>query len=96
MLYMASLLPVAAIRANLMLFLVLIDLLMLATLAIFGLLQPGALIAGLVLSVPYMAVNWAGAGCSTRARAAVPRRGLCHHRDLGPAGAAGLALIRGD
>ncbi|GHF50964.1 sulfite exporter TauE/SafE family protein [Seohaeicola zhoushanensis] len=60
MLYMASLLPVAAIRANLMLFLVLIDLLMLATLAIFGLLQPGALIAGLVLSVPYMAVNWAG------------------------------------
>ncbi|MCB1340024.1 MAG: TSUP family transporter [Pseudooceanicola sp.] len=60
MLYMASLLPVAAIRANLTLYLVMIDLLMISVLAAFGLLQAGAMIAGLLLSVPYMAVNWLG------------------------------------
>ena len=60
MLYMASLRPIAAIRANLTLYLVMIDLMMIAVIAAFGLLQAGAMIAGLLLSLPYMAVNWIG------------------------------------
>ncbi|MCB1311803.1 MAG: sulfite exporter TauE/SafE family protein [Sedimentitalea sp.] len=61
MLYMASTLPPATIRANFLLYLFGIDLLMLLILSASGLLDSVAMIAGLVLAVPYMATNILGA-----------------------------------
>lgn len=61
MLYMASTRPVATIRANFLLYLMTVDMLMIVTLAGFGLLQSDPMIAGLLLAVPYMLANVAGA-----------------------------------
>lgn len=60
MFYMASSLSIAAIRANLLLFLTFIDLLLIATLAAYGLMETGPVVAGLVFSVPYMVANLVG------------------------------------
>ena len=60
MFYMASSLSIAAIRANLLLFLTFIDLLLIATLAAYGLMETGPVVAGLVFSVPYMVANLLG------------------------------------
>ena len=61
MLYMASTLPVAAVRANLMLYLILADVILLGVLWIGGLLVPAALLLGAVLILPYTFGNWVGA-----------------------------------
>jgi uncharacterized membrane protein YfcA len=61
MLYMASTHPAKVIRANLMLFLILADYVMLATLYISGLLDSSAIIIGLLLIIPYTLANIAGA-----------------------------------
>jgi len=61
MLYMASTLPVKVIRANLILYLLTIDLLMIATIAAFGLFDAVPVIIGLVLAVPYMLTTLVGA-----------------------------------
>lgn len=61
MLYMASALPISAVRANMTLYLILADLLMLAVLAWSGFLVPSAIALGVLLIVPYTAGNWTGA-----------------------------------
>ena len=61
MLYMASALPIAVIRANFLLYLLGIDLLMIAMFLMFGLLDPLAITAGLLCVPLYMAANVAGA-----------------------------------
>ena len=61
LLYMASTLPVAALRANNMLYLILADLILLGVLWIGGLLVPAALLLGAVLIIPYTFGNWVGA-----------------------------------
>ena len=61
MLYMPRTHPSAVIRANLNVYLVLIDVMMIAVIASFGLLLATPLIAGLVLVVPYMVANRIGA-----------------------------------
>lgn len=61
MLYMASTLPVAAIRANILLFLLLADLAMLAVLALAGLLTLEPVIIGALMVPPYLLANLAGA-----------------------------------
>ena len=61
MLYMASTLPAQIIRANLTLYLVLIDIIMIAVIASYGLLQWEPTVAGVILSVPYMLCNKIGA-----------------------------------
>lgn len=60
MLYMASSLPVSAVRANTTLYLILTDLLMLAVLWWSGFLVPAALGLGVLMIVPYTAGNWTG------------------------------------
>jgi uncharacterized membrane protein YfcA len=60
MLYMASALPPATIRANFLLYLFMIDLLMIATLLLFGLLESGPMLVGLLLAAPYMLSNAVG------------------------------------
>lgn len=60
MLYMASTLPAAAIRATLLLVLVGMDVLMLGNLGFAGRLQPGIVVMGLVLAVPYLLGNILG------------------------------------
>ena len=61
MLYMASTLPVSAVRANLTLYLILADLILVAVLWYGGFLVFAALALGVVLIAPYLAGNWAGA-----------------------------------
>ncbi len=61
MLYMASKLPIAAIRANITLYLILADIIMLAVLWISGLLVPSALLIGALMIWPYLLGNWFGA-----------------------------------
>ncbi len=61
MLYMASTLPISAIRANFLLYLLMIDGLMLGLFWVLGLFQLEPAIAGLVLTVPYMMANRMGA-----------------------------------
>lgn len=61
LLYMASTLPIAAIRANNMLYLILADILLLAVLWWNGFLVASALMLGLLMILPYTLGNWAGA-----------------------------------
>lgn len=61
MLYMASTLPVAAVRANLMLYLILADVILLGVLAWNGFLVAAALLLGVLMIVPYSLGNWLGA-----------------------------------
>lgn len=61
MLYMASTLPVAAVRANLMLYLILADVILLGVLAWNGYLVAAALLLGVLMIVPYSLGNWLGA-----------------------------------
>lgn len=61
MLYMASRLPIAVIRANFLMYLMMIDLLMLAAFWMLGLMQMAPAIMGMVLWLPYMLANMAGA-----------------------------------
>lgn len=60
MLYMASTLPAAAIRANLTLYLMLADAIMLVVLAVAGLLVSSALLLGALMILPYGLGNWIG------------------------------------
>jgi uncharacterized membrane protein YfcA len=61
MLYMASAKPIAVIRANFLLYLLGIDLMMLGIFAILGLLDPLAIVVGLMLVPVYMIANVVGA-----------------------------------
>jgi len=61
LLYMASTRPAAAIRANMLLFLVATDLILLPMLALFGRFDPSAVLLGVVLILPTMAGSLAGA-----------------------------------
>ena len=61
MLYMASAKPIAVIRANFLLYLLGIDLLMLGVFAVMGLLDPLAVVVGLLLVPVYMIANIVGA-----------------------------------
>ncbi len=61
MLYMASTHPAAVIRANLMLFLVCADAMMLVLFALNGLLSLTPVLMGLIVAVPYLLANVAGA-----------------------------------
>lgn len=61
MLYMASTLPVAAVRANLTLYLILADLILLCVLYWNGFLVTSALALGALMILPYLAGNWLGA-----------------------------------
>jgi len=61
MLYMASTLPISVIRANLTLYLVMIDIILTALLAIFGLFELIPVMIGLLLALPYMIANRVGA-----------------------------------
>ena len=61
LLYMASTLPVSAIRANTMLYLILADILLLAVLWGNGYLVVTALMLGVLMILPYTLGNWAGA-----------------------------------
>lgn len=61
LLYMASTLPVTAIRANSMLYLILADILLLAVLWWNGYLVVTALMLGVLMILPYTLGNWVGA-----------------------------------
>mmetsp|Transcript_22933 Transcript_22933/g.38569 ORF Transcript_22933/g.38569 Transcript_22933/m.38569 type:complete len:251 (-) Transcript_22933:2411-3163(-) len=61
MLYMASAKPIAVIRANFLLYLLGIDLMMLAIFALMGLLDPLAMVVGLLMVPVYMGANMLGA-----------------------------------
>lgn len=61
LLYMASTLPISALRANSMLYLILADVILLVVLLLGGLLVPAALLLGAVLILPYTVGNWVGA-----------------------------------
>lgn len=61
MLYMASTLPVRAVRANNTLYLLVADVIMLGVLAWNGFLVSSALVLGLLMILPYSLGNWAGA-----------------------------------
>ena len=61
MLYMASTLPVAAVRANLTLYLIVADVILLGVLAWNGYLVASALLLGVLMIVPYSLGNWVGA-----------------------------------
>ena len=61
MLYMSSLLPIAVIRANFLLYLLAIDVLMIAAFWVSGLLHWGIVVLGLIAGVPNFAANWLGA-----------------------------------
>ena len=61
MLYMASRMPVAVIRANFLLYLLSIDVMMIAIFLGVGLLSVEAVMIGAILVLPYMAANRAGA-----------------------------------
>ena len=61
MLYMASALPIATVRANFLLYLLGIDLMMIAVFAVTGLLDVTAVVVGLICVPVYMVANVAGA-----------------------------------
>lgn len=61
MLYMASSLPARSVRANLMLYLILADLILAVVLWLNGYLLASALVLGLLLILPYTLGNWVGA-----------------------------------
>ncbi|MDJ0640151.1 MAG: sulfite exporter TauE/SafE family protein [Paracoccaceae bacterium] len=61
MLYMASTLPAAAVRANLTLYLIMADVLLLAVLAWNGFLVASAVALGVLMILPYLLGNWVGA-----------------------------------
>ena len=61
LLYMASTLPVAAVRANITLYLILADVILLGALAWNGFLVASAVWIGLLMILPYLAGNWLGA-----------------------------------
>ena len=61
LLYMASTLPVATIRANNMLYLILADVLIMAAFWWNGFLVATALLLGVLMILPYTLGNWAGA-----------------------------------
>lgn len=61
MLYMASSLPVAAVRANLMLYLILADLIVASVLWLNGYLLASAVMVGVLMILPYTCGNWLGA-----------------------------------
>ena len=61
LLYMASTLSAATIRATLTLYLILADLLMLGVLGWNGFIVPAALLLGAAMIVPYLLGNWLGA-----------------------------------
>jgi len=61
MLYMASTHPPAVIRANLMLFLICADIMMLGVYALTGFLSLTPVIMGMIVAVPYLLANVAGA-----------------------------------
>jgi uncharacterized membrane protein YfcA len=60
MLYMASAHPPRVIRANLMLYLLGVDMLMVGVLWFMGRLEPSAVVIGLLLALPYLAGNVLG------------------------------------
>ena len=61
MLYMASRLPASVIRANFLMYLMMIDLLMIAAFWTLGLMQIAPVIVGVLLWLPYTLANIAGA-----------------------------------
>ena len=61
MLYMASTLPVSAVRANLTLYLIVADLILVTVLWYGGFLVVSTLALGVMMIAPYLAGNWAGA-----------------------------------
>lgn len=61
LLYMASLHPVQVIRANIMLFLILTDVMLLAVFWLNGYLVATAAVTGAILTLPYLLANMAGA-----------------------------------
>jgi uncharacterized membrane protein YfcA len=61
MLYMASTLPAPVVRANLMLYLILADAIMITVLAWNGYLVASAMFLGVLMIVPYSLGNWLGA-----------------------------------
>ena len=60
-LYMASTLPAAAIRANNTLYLILADIILLVVFLVGGVLVSAALALGFLMVVPYLLGNWVGA-----------------------------------
>jgi len=74
MLYMASPHPARVIRANLMVFLILADIVMLVVLQLNGYLVWGMVTLGLVLALPYLLANMAGAVLFHPARERLYRR----------------------
>lgn len=60
MLYMASTLPGAVVRATLLLYLFVLDSMMIVMLAAFGMLDPAMVLIGLVLLLPFVAANVIG------------------------------------
>ena len=61
LLYMASSLPVAAVRANITLYLILADVILLAVLGWGGFLVSSAVWIGILIILPYLGGNWLGA-----------------------------------
>ena len=61
MIYMASTLPISAVRANNTLYLILADVILLVVFLIKGLFVPGVAALGLLLVLPYLLGNWVGA-----------------------------------
>lgn len=74
MLYMASKHPAQVIRANIMLFLVLTDFAMLALFWLWGMLSLAPLVLGLLMTVPYLLANVAGAAIFDPKRETIYRR----------------------
>ena len=60
MTYMASKHPAHVIRANLLLYLFGVDILMIVVLAVMGRMEPGSLLLGFALALPYLAGNLLG------------------------------------
>jgi uncharacterized membrane protein YfcA len=61
LLYMASTLPAATVRATLTLYLILADVLMLGVLGWNGFIVPAAVLLGATMILPYLLGNWLGA-----------------------------------
>ena len=61
LLYMASTLPVSAVRANITLYLILADVILLGALAWNGFLVSSAVWIGVLVILPYLVGNWLGA-----------------------------------
>jgi len=73
LLYMARPIPVAAIRANILLFLLATDVLLLALFAVQGLLAISPVLIGLILAPFYLVAVWAGSAIFDPARGSVYR-----------------------